>query len=66
MNKWQALEVEWYRANGRYPERIVVDGEGEPYVLGDGYWNSRNPKMAEEVEPQMRVYAYQRMGAGNG
>lgn len=66
MNKWQALEVEWYRSNGKHPERVVVDGESEPYVIGDEHWNRLNPDKAEVVDTEMRRYVYERMGASNG
>ena len=36
----QASEVAWYFKHGRYPElRIVRDGHGQQYVIGDWSWN---------------------------
>jgi hypothetical protein len=47
-------QVEWYRSNGRHPDRrIVRDASGRWYVIGDWSWN-RNPRAPhEEIEAAM-------------
>ncbi len=44
------LELEWYQANGDYPERIVLDSDGIPYVIGDRSWNQNHPDQEEYFE----------------
>lgn len=53
------LEVEWYRTNGKYPERIVREhgGKGREYVVGDWSWNRLHPDKPEFIEPQFTRFA---------
>jgi hypothetical protein len=49
----QAKEVEWYRRFGRYPHhRVISDGSGREYVIGDWGWN-REANSYEVIEPEM-------------
>lgn len=52
-NRQQAYEVAWYRAYGRYPERIKLDGSGQPFVVGDQCWNQNNPDKIEYLESRL-------------
>lgn len=47
-----ALQVNWYRRNGRYPnERIKVDGDGVEYVAYDDQtWNKHHPGKPEAIK----------------
>lgn len=49
----QGAEVEWYRAHGRFSERIRTDNRGHPYVIGDDGWNL-NPRRYEPIEARMK------------
>lgn len=51
-DQYQAAEVAWYRANGKYIDRIKHGSSG-PYVAGDWSWNRSNPDRREFVEPMM-------------
>jgi hypothetical protein len=42
--------LEWYRKNGKHSERIVKDGQGRDYVIGDVSWNNRYPDKPEYIE----------------
>jgi hypothetical protein len=53
-NQQQAFEVAWYRVNGRYPERIKTDANGQPFVIGDQSWNQNHPDKVEYFEPLTR------------
>ncbi len=44
------LELNWYLANGKHPERIVLDSSGVPYVIGDVSWNQNHPDKEEHFE----------------
>ena len=50
------LELEWYRKNGKYPERIIKTGHLEEYVIGDWAWNRMHKDKKEAVEPDMSFY----------
>lgn len=52
----QDAEVEWYRQNGKHPERIRKTGTAphSVYVIGDDCWNKANPHKRELIEPAMR------------
>lgn len=50
--QFQAAEVAWYRKYGHYAERIVLDGTGNDYVIGDDHWN-RPGRPREYIEPTM-------------
>lgn len=54
-DQYQAAEVAWYRANGKYRDRIKHGSSG-PYVAGDWSWNRSNPDRHEIVEPMMTSY----------
>lgn len=48
-------ELAWYRKNGKYPrERIIADGDGKLYVVGDWSWNLSNPDKTEFIESAMQ------------
>lgn len=51
----QRAQVEWYRKNGRYPERIRREhsGQGEEYVTGDWSWQRLHPDKPETIESLM-------------
>ncbi len=51
----QETEVIWYLKNGAYPERIVYDGRGFKYVVGDQCWNLKHPNKREHVEGLMPI-----------
>jgi len=44
------IELQWYREHGLYLERIVLDGKGELYVIGDRDWNRLNNGKIEYFE----------------
>lgn len=48
----QAHELKWYRANGRYPDRITKEKiyPFREYVIGDKAWNATNPTRQEYIE----------------
>lgn len=51
--EYQQAEVDWYRANGRYRDRVRTDSSGRMYVVGDEDWNRRHPQQQEWVEAHM-------------
>lgn len=57
VNEQQRAEVDWYRRNGRYPERIKLDSGGAPYVLGDASWNraGRPHELIEGLLPRVPI-----------
>jgi hypothetical protein len=52
VNDVQEREVAWYRRHGRHPERVVRDGHGREYVIGDWSWERSHGPGAEMVEPK--------------
>lgn len=53
--EYQASEVLWYGQHGHYHrERVVTDGNGQPYVIGDQHWN-RGQRPREWIERDMRI-----------
>ena len=56
------LSVDWYRKNGKYPERIRTDGDGVEYIVGDWSWERMNPDKPEYVDLTLTRNA----GIGNG
>lgn len=53
MSKWQSLEIEWYRRNGKYSERVKRTKSGDLFVIGDYSWNSARPQKPEYIEKRM-------------
>jgi len=50
----QSREVNWYRKNGHYADRISETRNGEIYIIGDQSWNFKNPLRKEYIEGRMR------------
>jgi uncharacterized protein YjhX (UPF0386 family) len=54
----QQAEVEWYQKFGRYQQRIILDRDGQPYVIGDLGWNKLRPARIEYIEGLMPVVRF--------
>ena len=53
-----AIEVSWYRKNGKYPnERIVTDANDQEYMIGDWAWNKNNRDKPEYIEDMIKLKA---------
>lgn len=47
--EFAAREVDWYRRNGRFADRIARDSQHREYVIGDVSWN-RDTRPREYIE----------------
>jgi hypothetical protein len=56
----QAREVVWYRQYGKHPERIIRDGHGREYVIGDHSWNTSHADKLEYFEHRFEMEAKRR------
>jgi hypothetical protein len=52
----QMLEVEWYKKNGKYQDRIVKDALGKEFVIGDWSWERNFPDRPEYADILMKKY----------
>ena len=56
MTEIDAIEIGWYKRNGKYPKsRIVKDNNGDPYMIGDWAWNRDNTNKEEEVKHLIKI-----------
>ncbi len=53
----QKLEVDWYKNNGKYLDRIKKDALGREYVVGDFSWEMNFSDRLEFVDILMKRYA---------
>lgn len=56
-----AYEVQWYRANGKYPDRIKNDDLGREYIEHDFSWNRRNRFRRETIRDKLANYVAYRV-----
>ena len=46
-----AADVAWYIKHGKHlRERLAVDADGTPYVVGDWSWARRHPDKPETID----------------
>lgn len=56
-----AYEVQWYRANGKYQDRVKLDHLGREYVEADYNWNLVNHFRQESIRHELAEYVARRL-----
>lgn len=49
------IEVSWYRANGRYRDRVGRNVRGDEYVVPDLLWNNRRENRGRQEHIDLKL-----------